>query len=594
MSDAREPYPEPITTAASNTNDSHLLDSFYELALKLSESLGSPNSLKGIATAGLLTAEADGLLILMKEDDDLVMQTHAFQNRQLDELLSSEQHRRSTNIVPLVQDLLHYPGIQVLNRRQLFNYLHRILHTESKFVKHLHELFTESGAVLVLPLQEHSEMHIIGLLVILYFQDMPDVRLGKSVAQQTALAIVKAGMIAATREARATQREILEAVNVGVVVTNIDQRVQIINHKLSEILGEDLSRASGHITRMELFERTKHLFLQSDALKEQLKRIHNHPEESTEGELTTTAGQTLFYYTRPIYVSSGKLVGHLEIYRDVTEEHRDRRRLRSALRRSNELAAENARLYKEQLSISESLQRSILPTQLPEVEGIEIATYYSSATSNAEIGGDFYDFLLLSEDMLAFVIGDVSGHGVDAAQYSAFTRHVIRTFAREDPTPSVVLSRANTACYKEFGRGNFVTSVYALYDRDAGSIHFANAGHPSPALVTRHGARLLGEGSGPALGIFPENVWPSDTIRLSPGDSFFTCTDGLLETRPANSSITFGQDRLLSSLRSSAELTASDLVDIAVEAGLSYSNNNLEDDLAVLVLRQEEDVRDIS
>lgn len=239
------------------------------------------------------------------------------------------------------------------------------------------------------------------------------------------------------------------------------------------------------------------------------------------------------------------------------------------------------------LTISEILQKFIVPSRLPEVEGLSLSTHHSSAAAGSEVGGDFYDFIRLSLESLAFTIGDVSGHGVEAIHHSSFVRHTMRAFAREEPRPESVLSRTNGVCVAEFHRNRFVTALYGIYERSTGRLEYALAGHPPPVLVAgRAVAPLEATALNPALGIFDEARWETEVLNLAPGDTFLCYTDGLLEARPCRRSETFGQRRLLRELEGSGHSTARRLVDASVTAATSYARGKLEDDLAIVALQR--------
>jgi serine phosphatase RsbU (regulator of sigma subunit) len=238
-------------------------------------------------------------------------------------------------------------------------------------------------------------------------------------------------------------------------------------------------------------------------------------------------------------------------------------------------------------SIQDILQKFIIPARLPLLEGVRLATYYSSATSGSEIGGDFYDFIRLPDDRLAFFIGDVSGHGLEATHHSSFVRHVTRAFAREDSQPETVLARANSVCINEFNRNRFVTALYGVYDRDSGRLEYAIAGHPPPLLIAGRAVTPL-EATilNPALGIFDQARWETEVLELAPEDIFLCYTDALLEARPCRRTETFGLRRIIEELERTDHSSVNTVVDAAVNGSLTYAEGKLEDDLAIVALQR--------
>jgi hypothetical protein len=142
------------------------------------------------------------------------------------------------------------------------------------------------------------------------------------------------------------------------------------------------------------------------------------------------------------------------------------------------LAAENAELYREQRDIAVAL----LPDELEAVPGVEVAARYEPAAEHAEVGGDWYDTMLVPDGRLFLVVGDVSGHGVQAAATMASLRFAARAHAADGCDPALVLTKL--AMLLDVGRNaEFATVLCALLDPVRATLNLANAGHPSPVLV---------------------------------------------------------------------------------------------------------------
>jgi hypothetical protein len=171
------------------------------------------------------------------------------------------------------------------------------------------------------------------------------------------------------------------------------------------------------------------------------------------------------------------------------------------------LAIDNARLYQQQKDFADSMQRALLPQVRPPVEGIDIGEVYAPS-AYVEVGGDLYDYLALEDGTLAVVLGDVTGHGIDAAADMAMAKYVFRSLAREHPQPADFLAVANDVVVGEIAPGKFITMLYLLIDPRTGEIACACAGHPPPRLVDAAGTVRSIEASGLALG-------PSSCIRTA-------------------------------------------------------------------------------
>src|SRR5207248_11626080 len=150
------------------------------------------------------------------------------------------------------------------------------------------------------------------------------------------------------------------------------------------------------------------------------------------------------------------------------------------------LAIDNARLYQQQKEFADTMQRSLLPRSEPEFAGLEVAEVYESS-ARVEVGGDVYDFLELGDGRLAVVVGDVTGHGIEATADMAMAKFVFRSLAREHPEPSDFLAAANDVVVDEIAPGKFITMTYVAVDPTRGKVACANAGHPAPRLVLPDG-----------------------------------------------------------------------------------------------------------
>jgi anti-sigma regulatory factor (Ser/Thr protein kinase) len=184
--------------------------------------------------------------------------------------------------------------------------------------------------------------------------------------------------------------------------------------------------------------------------------------------------------------------------------------------------------------VAETLQRSLLPERLPELPGIEIAARYVPGAADAQVGGDWYDAVPLRDGHAAIAIGDVVGHGLDAAARMARLQNALRAYALEGLRPSLVLERMNGFA-REVSGGPMATLMYGVVDPDDGRLRLATAGHPPPLVITPDGDAYFAEGpAGSPLGVVPFPTYEETTIPLVPGSTVLLYTDGLVE-RPQTS-----------------------------------------------------------
>jgi serine phosphatase RsbU (regulator of sigma subunit) len=220
-----------------------------------------------------------------------------------------------------------------------------------------------------------------------------------------------------------------------------------------------------------------------------------------------------------------------------------RREIRSRSRAQRQLSHEEARAEREH-EIAAVLQRSMLPGRLPDLPGLDVAARYLPATTDVQVGGDWYDVIPLGRGQVGLVIGDVAGHGVQAAATMAQVRMAVRAYAVEDASPVSVLCRVHRLL-SHLAADEMVTLVYLVADPFAGTLRLSSAGHPPPLLVHAGASRHLDGALSPPLGATPDPSYTEAVHALPPGATLLLYTDGLVERRGV--SITEGLERLAAS-----------------------------------------------
>jgi serine phosphatase RsbU (regulator of sigma subunit) len=202
----------------------------------------------------------------------------------------------------------------------------------------------------------------------------------------------------------------------------------------------------------------------------------------------------------------------------------------------------DARLAERKLSqqarrdaeISSTLQRSLLPLALPVVEGVRIAAAFQPAAQI--VGGDFYDAFKLPGNRLAFTLGDVVGHGIEAAAAAAQIRNVLRTHALEDPDPGFVATGLNELATASPAVA-YSSIMYGVLNAESATLDWVNFGHP-PALVRAGDGSISELGADhPVLGACPPGTaLAGRRLQLERGDTLLAYTDGLIERRRGDDS----------------------------------------------------------
>jgi PAS domain S-box-containing protein len=248
------------------------------------------------------------------------------------------------------------------------------------------------------------------------------------------------------------------------------------------------------------------------------------------------------------------------------------------------LSVDNARLYTERSAIAHTLQAELLPSRLPAIPGARVAVRYRAAGELNEVGGDFYDVFQRGDGSWAFVIGDVSGKGAEAAAVTALARHTVRIAALQPTSPSELLETLNGALLQQRAGNEFCTvclaSLSVSDDRSAGRLTLALGGHP-PALVLRASGDVeaLGE-SGTLLGVFADPRLREVETRLLPGDVVLLYTDGVTEAGSPLDEI--GEDGLAALLGGLRGMSPEEIVDAVEQAAVAAQAGRPRDDIALV------------
>jgi serine phosphatase RsbU (regulator of sigma subunit)/anti-sigma regulatory factor (Ser/Thr protein kinase) len=207
-----------------------------------------------------------------------------------------------------------------------------------------------------------------------------------------------------------------------------------------------------------------------------------------------------------------------------------------------------ARARAEAEAIASTLQRHLLPEQLPEVPALAMAACYRPSGRAAQVGGDWYDAIVLPGGNVGLAIGDVVGHGLRAATLMGELRAALRAYALTEPErPDAVLTLLNSFVARTHGSEMAATLLYVVVDADAGKARFASAGHLPPLLMSADGAaRFLQHATLPPLGVAEHTRFHSWEAELSPGATMLLYTDGLVERR--DEAIDAGLQRLREAL----------------------------------------------
>jgi serine phosphatase RsbU (regulator of sigma subunit) len=237
----------------------------------------------------------------------------------------------------------------------------------------------------------------------------------------------------------------------------------------------------------------------------------------------------------------------------------------------------------QELKVARSIQQASLPKEVPQLEGWQISPYYKPAR---EVGGDFYDFHLLSEERLGVVVGDATGKGVPAALVMSTTCGMLQLAARALGASSSgeVLAQVNETLFARIPSNMFVTCFYAILEPNSGRFTYANAGHDLPYLWRGGDAEEL-RARGMPLGLMPGMSYEEKEIVLEPRDNVLLYSDGLVEAHDSKGEM-IGFPRLRALVAEQGE--EGSLGDFCLEKLYSFVGEGWEqeDDITLLTLRR--------
>lgn len=239
-------------------------------------------------------------------------------------------------------------------------------------------------------------------------------------------------------------------------------------------------------------------------------------------------------------------------------------------------------------ALARTLQESLLPPVLTQPPGIQAAARYLPAGQGVTVLGDFYDLFTASPSRWCVIMGDVSGHGVEAAKVTALARYTVRADASHHISSSRVLEQLNTALLaQQVASHQLLTAVCAIFRIDGVGITgvLSTAGHPSALIRHIDGTVEELRSAGAMLGVFPDAGLTSTRFTLRPGEVLLFHTDGVTEAHRPTDRRLFGEERLHRLLADCGDLDASAIVERIGEAVLAHCEGDSADDIALLALR---------
>jgi sigma-B regulation protein RsbU (phosphoserine phosphatase) len=261
-------------------------------------------------------------------------------------------------------------------------------------------------------------------------------------------------------------------------------------------------------------------------------------------------------------------------------ERRELRRRAAEEARAREEALIHLQEQEREIAEAKAIQEKLLPREIPQMPGYEIATAWQSARL---VGGDYFDILPLDDKTLGICIADVAGKGMPAALLMSNLQAAVRGLSSLSIAPDLLCSRLNSIVYRNTESDRFITFFYAHLDGSARRLTYVNAGHNAPFVVRSDGSHERLRDGGAVLGVFAGRNYETGSAQLSAGDRVILFTDGVTEAcNPAGEE--FGEARLLRLLEDYRTLSANELQAKIIAVVAEFSGGRWLDDATLLVL----------
>ena len=412
-----------------------------------------------------------------------------------------------------------------------------------------------------------------------------------AVSLSTLLAIIDRQVTLASNLARASHARLIEAIESvpqWFALFDAEDRLVLCNRKYREVM----SGTGVEVQLGESFEAiTRRIAARGDSLDAignaeswVRKRLEMHHNPQGPYLQHRSNGEWIQIHERTTHDG-----GIVAIATDITAlKHAEQAAEEANARLADSLAlveAAKARMQ-EELNVGRDIQRSMLPRVFPAFPDRKELELYAVLEPALEVGGDLYDFFLVDDHRLCFVIGDVSGNGVPAALFMAMTKIMVKTRAASDPSPASIVTHVNDALSAENDSCMFVTLYLGILNLRDGTLLTTNAGH-NPPLLKRKDAPFewMTAQDGPMVGPMPGIAYKESTFRLEPGDELFLYTDGVTEADNRRREL-FGNDRLKATLTQSRAGSVVDRIGEVMNAVKRFAGDVPQaDDITILGLR---------
>ncbi len=238
-------------------------------------------------------------------------------------------------------------------------------------------------------------------------------------------------------------------------------------------------------------------------------------------------------------------------------------------------------VFEEELKIARKIQMQMLPSEPPALPGFDL---YGVTVPSRQVGGDYYDFVIVDGRWLVVVVADVSGKGIPASILTATLQATVRTNADTQGSPPGMMARLNRLLFRNTSAAEFATAFYGLIDLETGAMRYSNAGHDFPFVVGNGGTHQLHE-SGIVLGCIEDFQYEESLCDIPSGSALIVYTDGVTDSE-SRAGDYYGTDRLRVVLERHATDSARDICRRVIEDVRTFGDGENQDDLTLVVLKR--------
>jgi sigma-B regulation protein RsbU (phosphoserine phosphatase) len=271
------------------------------------------------------------------------------------------------------------------------------------------------------------------------------------------------------------------------------------------------------------------------------------------------------------------IFGSISFLHHTTKDRLEQRN--QELERSVKQGAAQLEKQEEEMQRAREIQQSLLPKEIPQLAGFEVAGAWRPART---VSGDYYDVFKLDGGRLGICIADVVGKGVSAALLMANVQAAVRAYASGAESPAQLCAKVNSLLCENLATGKFVTFFYGVLDGETRTLDYCNAGQVYPILVSQGSARALDHG-GAVLGVFPKWEYENAKIEFRAGDRLLLVTDGITEASGADE-VEFGEEKLAEAALQVSKRTAAEMCDALLNQVTEFCDARFQDDATLLVI----------